>query len=321
MNELFNNAVADFDYLNKVFIESTAQVAYNATIFEAALSDEVLTEADEVVKVEEPAAAGEDKKGGSVKAAAYKALQTLRSFAVSVLNKIKAAINEAIAKASQNSFDKFMAEYEKVNKFDARWAKVTPAKNIELADPEKIFLSCYSKTFLDFIAASGDASKVKAFETVAKTVAGALPANYAEAAKALNGADKASAVSKVLGNLVSFAEKNEIEKDANEFLKSVPNLKETTNAAKTAYKQTTNDINSIIKDLKAQIAGATDDKIADIKNKISFMSEALSIVHAGYIGYLKWAVASNMQAIKAVRSAKKAAKQEVKESVMGLALL
>ena len=99
-NVLFESAMADFNDLNKFFIESVAQVAHNTVVFESVLSEEVLMEAD-------------DKSPSKFKTAVYKAIEALKRAAQTVFNKIRVAINEFVAKANQNSTNKYVEAWKK----------------------------------------------------------------------------------------------------------------------------------------------------------------------------------------------------------------
>ena len=62
-------------------------------------------------------------------------------------------------------------------------------------------------------------------------------------------------------------------------------------------------------------------EVEKIKKQITIVNKALGTVHASYIGYLKWAIASNSQAMNVLKQAKKGANGAWAESFMGLALL
>ena len=99
----------DFTHLNKVMVESTAQTAYNSVVFEAALED-VLAEADDAEAEEK-----KDADPSKVKNNLYKAWEAVKKFFVSICQKIRVAINEFIAKASQKNFKKAIEDYNKNN--------------------------------------------------------------------------------------------------------------------------------------------------------------------------------------------------------------
>ena len=321
MNEqLFKNAIADFDYLNKVFIESTAQVAYNATIFEAALSDEVLTEAEDG-----------DKKSSSFKNALYKALEAVKSFAASVFNKIRVAINEFIAKINQNSFDKAMESWKKERKsasYDlSSQVEVKLAKSLSFPNIENVIMTNLTKTAAKTLAKDfieSDLSVDKVFENTAAEILGDIPENYSAAKKALKNVTNAGQLNKIIANIVSYADDNNAVYTAEQLLDDkedkVPDLRKVSQKAKSNYAKSVSNVNSLIKQFKGEINGATNDKVETIKKKIAILNAELGLIHAGYIGYLKWAVACNKQTITAIKTAKKEVKG-VEESFMGLALL
>ena len=300
----------DFTHLNKVMVESTAQTAYNSVVFEAALED-VLAEADDAEAEEK-----KDADPSKVKNNLYKAWEAVKKFFVSICQKIRVAINEFIAKASQKNFKKAIEDYNK-NNADAD-SKVKPAKFLGIENPMDVF--GFVKGIGQYISMGEDA----AVKAIAGDVAKALGGNYADAKKALGAAEKFADINKVLLNLVSYAQVNE--KAAftiDEFMKSVPDLTEASAAVKARFSELTSNGNKAINDLKASInAAATADEVAAIKAEIAIANKLLATVHAAFIGYMKWAVASNSAAITALKSAKKGGvKESADMTFMGLALI
>lgn len=307
MNEkLFESAIADFDYLNKVMIESCAQVAFNSVIFESALAD-TLNEAED----------GESKNS-SVKNAAFKALEAVKRAAQTIFNKIKVAINEFIAKANQYSVTKAIDSWKKSEKFDlSATASVKPAKFLGIDDPAAAFAVPYASLLNNM----NDEKAVAGI--IAKSFASKLGDNYADAKKALAAAESFGDVNKVYTGLVGYAMANEDTTfEAEKYIDSVPDLTETSKAVKDSYKKASDAVNGFIKDYKKTLDSAADDeKAAQVKAHINVLNKLLGTVHASFIGYMKWSVASNRQALVAIKSAKKGKVEPANESFMGLALL
>ena len=107
LNEVFTdeyvNSVNDgLDHLSKVFVESCAATAYNEVIFEAAMDDEVLSEADNA-----------HSTFTGIKNAAFKAIQTLKMAFKSIFNKIRVAINEFIKNQNEKKVIDAVKTYNK----------------------------------------------------------------------------------------------------------------------------------------------------------------------------------------------------------------
>ena len=314
--KLFESALAEFDYLNKVMIESCAQVAFNSVIFENALSEEVLTEAEG----EEDN--GENKKKidfTKAKNAAMKALEAVKMFAQTIWAKIKSAVNETIAKVSNGAAFKLIDSYSK--KVENPGAMIKVDKDLELGNPTVVFSV---NTALGNVAFDSEENiaKTKANELSAK-----LPNNYADAKAKLGEAKTLSDVSKVYSSLTSFAAANDKAETIESFLKKVPNSKAIIADIKKAYADGVKDSKDQIKKFSNGVnAATTADEAMQQKNAMTAYTKLLGTVHSSFIGYLKWVIAYSAQAAKAINSAKKGgvkveAKNESAMTFMGLNLL
>lgn len=303
---LFETAQNELTDLNKMLIESCAQMAYNNVIFESALS---LTEAEDEKE------AKEDKDPSKFKNNLYKALETVKRFAATLFAKIKVAINEFVAKQTSNHTKKAIEAWLKDNDLSAN-SVVTVDKFIGLDNPATVF-GAVGFTFID------GKSEEEGAKAIAAVIAKALGGNYAEAKKALADAASFADVSKVLNNLVSYAEGNEKAKwTAEEFIKTVPDLGLAKNLLKEQYNNKTAECNKRIKDLKDSINTVeTADAVASVKAEIAKLNKFLGLIQASFIGFMKWYVAVDRQALSVIKSAKKGGVNEASMEFMGLALL
>lgn len=313
LNEVFTdeyvNSVNDgLDHLSKVFIESCASTAYNEVIFEAALSDEILEEADKA-----------HSTFTGIKNAAFKAIQTLKMAFKSIFNKIRVAINEFIKNQNEKKVTDMVKTYNK-NKASEHDEAMVIVKDLSL-DPKVVFPVTFN--FKDFVIVDEEKQASK----LAGALATGLGKNYKGADKDLKDAKKVSDVNKVLTGITSYPEEEKkprsfadmfTGKVSQEVVKVAP-------AVKNGYTKAVGNINDYIKKLEGQLKTASDEECKDIKDEVLAAQRLLSFEHAVYIGYLKWAVACNKQLMNTISKVKSGKADKYQESAfeefMGLQLL
>ena len=299
-----------FDNISKICIESSAATAYNEVIFEAALSDEILSEADD-----------EKKKGSEfvtgIKNTAFKAIETLKMFVKTIFNKIRVAINQTIEtiseKNAQKAIDKAMSNEVK---------SVTVNKDYFISNPDNLFLRDISSKF-DALVRNEKEEDIAT--DIAKSISSGLGNNYNEAKKALEKVSKVSDVTKVISNIASYVKEDDTYRVA-KFVED-SQVKKVVAASKREYSNSLNTANKFIKEREKDLKSSLDDdKIAEIKREVLNAEKLISVIHAGFIGYLKWTVACNNILIKNIKSGIKDKKKEAKNEAaftefMGLQLL
>ena len=318
--KLFESALAEFDYLNKVMIESCAQVAFNSIIFENALTDEVLTEAEDEAKKDDKEAKVKTDYVGKAKNTAFKMLEGLKKFAQTIWAKIKVAINETIAKMANGKAFKMIESYNK--KSDGKVAYIVAGKNLQIDDPKSVFI--VDKLLTNF---ADRQDEEKAAEAIANEIK--LPSNFAKATNDLKKVKTLNDVSKIFTSLCSYADEDTKAQTIEDYLnkmKNVVNYKDVASEIKGEYdkgvKATKDEIakySNIIKQWNEENNPSGADAT---KKSMKIYTKLLGTVHSGFIGYLKWVIAASAQIAKAVNSASKGGVVVAKnESFMGLNLL
>ena len=310
--ELLEASENEFIELNKMLIESSAINAYNSVIFESAMEDDVLMEADS--KEKDPDAPAPHL----VKNAAYKAFETFKRMATQVLEKIRAAINKWIANASNSAVTKAITNYKKSGSAGNNIVRLN--KDLKLDNAQEVF-KIYLNSYKG-IAKEDESAFAKA---VAASFAEQLPANFQKAIDALNKVTTFAELNKIYTNIVSYADEKEIVKNVREFVNEYGiDFTKASGELKANYKFTTGQVKEAISGLKNSLNDKNDAEQADAKKAISNYSKLLSTVNASYVGFMKYIVAVNMQAVKAIKSKESVDKDaSMSESAvfMGLALL
>lgn len=301
---------AGLDHLSKVCIESCAATAYNEVIFENALTDEVLSEADD----------GKSAFTG-VKNVAFKAIQTLKMVFQSLFNKIRVAINEFIKNETEKKTLKAFEDYKKALKDD---------KDGNLRDAEVKMKAIYLDTatafptVVDFKTLVAGKDEHDMAKKLAALVTSGLGDNYADAKKALKDAKEVKDVTKVLLNIASYAKEDKESLPIGEILTGKKaDMVTISKSVKNRYTKSVANVTKFIKDSEAKLKTAkTDDECKDIKEQVILAQKIISFLHAAFIGQLKWAVAANKNAMAAIKSAKAGGVEESAfTEFMGLQLL
>lgn len=305
---------AGLDHLSKVCIESCAATAYNEIIFENAMTDEVLAEANK-------------EEGGKsaftgVKNIAFKAIQTLKAVFQSVFNKIRVAINEFIKNETEKRTLKAFEDYKKALKAD----KEGNLKDAEVKMKE-IYLDAATAfpTVVDFKGLVADKDEAAMVKKLAAAISSGLGDNYADAKKVLKDAKEMKDVTKVLTGMVGYAKDAKESMPIGEILTGKKaDMVTVSKSVKNQYTKSVAKVNEFIKAKEASLKTAkSDDECKAIKEEVVLAQKLIGFLHAAFIGQLKWAVAANKNAIAAIKSAKQGGVEESAQfnEFMGLQLL
>ena len=280
-----------YDHLSKVCVENCAEMAYNDVVFEAALSDEILSEND----------AWDNAKKGAGNTA-FKVIETIKRVASNIFNKIRVAINEFIKDQNEKKTAQKFKDAAKAIKDTDKLIKI---RNLDL-EPEKVF-----PVVLDIKALAEMKDEKKAAQSVANEIKGGLkPSNFEQAIKALNTVETFADVSRVVGNIASYANSEKLmmsikQFDAGSKAQRIPAW------TKSMYNSSVAKSNDFIKTKEKEIKyKLSESEIKDLKDEVRLAEKVLSLIHAAYLGALKWSVAYNKECLSVLKGTNLKAENE-----------